>query len=158
MTEGDELTKKLSPRLPTTWSPDQLREHFEKMKHYLPAFTSQYLNKPAGEQHYDRGISDDVGRTLTKTDTLELMKVASQRYEKLFSYRPTIDDIDEETLSDDPMDEELEVKVSIKRLNDGHVLIRAGCQERVVHNLKELYSMLRALIRTNVPKTLFERK
>jgi len=163
MKRDDELAKRLDPKFPSTWSPDRLREHFERMKTDLPAFVTQYQNKPAERGRYHYTIMDDLvdeaEERPTATGTLALTRDADRRFQETIRlsredmFRGL--DIDEETLGYDDIDEELEVKVSIKKLNNGHVLIKAGCQERVVHSMEELYSMVRALLRVNVPETLF---
>jgi len=170
MTDDIEKWKeKLYPKLSINLSPDQVREQFAAAKRDLVAFSMEHTQKiiekgilsgPITGRHHEATILDDVEHRPTATGTLALMHMAADRFDTaiqrarpLFATREI--DLDEETLGFDPDDEELKVEVSIKKLNHGHVLIRAGCQERVVHSMEELYSMVRALLRVNVPETLF---
>jgi len=153
--------EKLYPKLSINLSPDQIREQFERAKHDLVTFASQYLNKPVEGGMFNRVAFDDVEDRSTATGMMQLIREGSRRFHESFLETEMRDypfrglDINEETLGYD--DDELEVTVTLKKLNNGHVLIKAGCQERVVHTLEELYSMLRALIRTNIPEGLFLR-
>jgi len=152
---------RLYPKLSINLSPDQIREYFEHAKHSLVRFAELHLHTPIEDIRRSRVVSDDVEDRSTATGMMQLIREGSRRFHESFLETEMRDypfrglDINEETLGYD--DDELEVTVTLKKLNNGHVLIKAGCQERVVHTLEELYSMLRALIRTNIPEGLFLR-
>lgn len=147
MTEDDKIMKYIAPKFPSTLSPDQLREQFEKAKISLPTFVSQYMNEPE-EAPSALFHVDEPDRVVS--GMMALTREGSRRYLGAIA-----DDlVDNDTFLDE--NDEVTFEVRLKRVDRRHVIVRVGCEERVVHNMKELKSLALALLHLHVPKGLFE--